>query len=338
MPARTVVIDTDPGIDDAVAILLALKSPEFRIAGITTVAGNIGIATTRRNAGRILALAGCSEIPVIAGASAPMARKGFDTADIHGNDGLGGVAFPEPTVLPLHFEPPPPLTPPLKGEGDSETVTPPSPLRGGVRGGGNDAVDWLADLLMREPKATIDILALGPLTNIALLARDHPGAASRIGRVIAMGGAIHERGNIGPRNEFNIAADPEAAEIVFAAGLDMTLIPLDVTRKVRATRDDTAMLQASDVPAAVASGALIDAYFQSTTGGESRPLHDPCVMLLALDEALFGCETLKLAVDTGATRDAGALTVSEEGAAVSVALKVESAAVLKLLYDRLKAE
>ena len=92
MPARTVVIDTDPGIDDAVAILLALKSPEFRIAGITTVAGNIGIATTTRNAGRILALAGRSEIPVIAGASAPMARTGFDTADIHGNDGLGEVA------------------------------------------------------------------------------------------------------------------------------------------------------------------------------------------------------------------------------------------------------
>lgn len=302
-PTRTVVIDTDPGIDDAVAILLALKSAEFDVKGITTVAGNIGIATTTRNAGRILALEGRVDVPVIAGATGPLSRKGFDTADIHGNDGLGGVAFPEPLASPA----------------------------------GNDAVAWLRDTLDAADTGTIDILALGPLTNIARLVREHPQSAQRIGRVIAMGGAVHEPGNIGPRSEFNIAADPEAAEIVFGAGLDMTLIPLDVTRKVRATRDDTTMLQKTGVPAAVASGALIDAYFQSTTGGESRPLHDPCVMLLALDESMFGCETLKLAVDTGTTRDAGALTLDENGSSVSVALKVESAAVLKLLYERLSA-
>ena len=303
-PTRKVIIDTDPGIDDAVAILLALKSAEFDIKGITTVAGNIGIATTTRNAGRILALEGRIDVPVVAGAAGPLSRKGFDTADIHGNDGLGGVAFPDP------------LTQPLAG----------------------DAVAWLRDTLDAADAGTIDILALGPLTNIARLVQDHPASAKRIGRVIAMGGAVYEPGNIGPRAEFNIAADPEAAEIAFGAGLDMTLIPLDVTRKVRATRDDTAMLQQTGVPAAVASGALIDAYFQSTTGGESRPLHDPCVMLLALNENLFDCETLKLSVDTGTTRDAGALRVDDSGSPVSVALRVESAAVLKLLYDRLKAE
>ncbi|WP_378951545.1 nucleoside hydrolase [Mesorhizobium sp. ANAO-SY3R2] len=303
-PTRTVIIDTDPGIDDAVAILLALKSAEFDVKGITTVAGNIGIATTTRNAGRILALEGRNDVPVIAGATGPLSRKGFDTADIHGNDGLGGVAFPDPLAAPA----------------------------------GNDAVAWLRETLDTADAGSIAILALGPLTNIARLVQEHPDAAKRIGRVIAMGGAVYEPGNIGPRSEFNIAADPEAAEIVFDAGLEMTLIPLDVTRKVRATRDDTAMLQNTGVPAAVASGALIDAYFQSTTGGESRPLHDPCVMLLALDEALFGCETLKLSVDTGTTRDAGALSVDETGSSVSVALKVESAAVLKLLYERLSAE
>lgn len=301
---RTVVIDTDPGIDDAVAILLALKSAEFDVKGITTVAGNIGIATTTRNAGRILALEGRVDVPVIAGATGPLSRKGFDTADIHGNDGLGGVAFPEPLASPA----------------------------------GNDAVAWLRDTLDAADAGTIDILALGPLTNLARLVNEYPQAAKRIGRIIAMGGAVYEPGNIGPRSEFNIAADPEAAEIVFGAGLDMTLIPLDVTRKVRATRDDTAMLLKTGVPAAVASGALIDAYFQSTTGGESRPLHDPCVMLLALDESMFGSETLKLAVDTGMTRDAGALSVDESGSSVSVALKVDSAAVLKLLYERLSAQ
>ncbi|MEI5682308.1 MULTISPECIES: nucleoside hydrolase [unclassified Mesorhizobium] len=301
-PARTVVIDTDPGIDDAVAILLALKSAEFDVRGITTVAGNIGIATTTRNAGRILALEGRAGIPVVSGAAGPLSRKGFDTTEIHGNDGLGGVAFPEPLA---------PVT-------------------------GNDAPAWLAKLLDDLPAGSLDILALGPLTNIARLVQDHPASAKRIGRVIAMGGAVHEPGNIGPRAEFNIAADPEAAEIVFGAGLNFTLIPLDVTRKVRATRDYTAALQATAVPAAKSSGELIDAYFQSTTGGESRPLHDPCVMLLALDEKLFGCETLKIAVDTGTTRDAGALTIDDEkGDAISVAMKVDGEGALKLLFERL---
>ncbi|SFT71583.1 nucleoside hydrolase [Mesorhizobium sp. YR577] len=301
-PARTVVIDTDPGIDDAVAILLALKSAEFDVRGITTVAGNIGIATTTRNAGRILALESRADIPVVSGAAGPLSRKGFDTTEIHGNDGLGGVAFPEPLA----------------------------------RVAGNDAAAWLAKLLDELPAGSLDILALGPLTNIARLVQDHPASAKRIGRVIAMGGAVHEPGNIGPRAEFNIAADPEAAEIVFGAGLNFTLIPLDVTRKVRATRDYTAALQAAGVPAAKSSGELIDAYFQSTTGGESRPLHDPCVMLLALDESLFGCETLKISVDTGATRDAGALTIDDEkGAAISVAMKVDGEGGLKLLFERL---
>lgn len=308
MPAqfRKVVIDTDPGIDDAVAILLALKSPEFDVAGITTVAGNIGIATTTRNAGRILALAGRGDIPVIAGAAEPLARKGFDTADIHGNDGLGGVAFPEP------------LTP-----------------------AGPGAVAWLADLLTREPAGSVDILALGPLTNVALLARDHPDAAARVGRVIAMGGAIHERGNIGPRNEFNIAADPEAADIAFRARLDLTLVPLDVTRKVRATTATTARLCASADASARASGELIDAYFQSTADQsavrESRPLHDPCVMLLALRPDLFTVERLPVAVDLSHGEDAGALTIAEVAPEIAVALRVDGEAVLDLLVERLLA-
>lgn len=295
------VIDTDPGIDDAVAILHALSSPAFEIVGITTVAGNIGIETTTRNAGRILALAGRSDIPVVAGATAPLSRKGFDTADIHGNDGLGGVSFPEPAVPPLF-----------------------------------DAVEWLADLLMREPEASIDILALGPLTNVARLATDHPEAARRVRRLIAMGGAIDEPGNVGPRAEFNIAADPEAAEIVFAAGLPTVLIPLDVTRKVRATRGYTAALQDAGTVAAAASGELIDAYFQTTTGGESRPLHDPCVMLYTERPNLFVIERLPITVDLGDAPDGGALFVEEgKGSTIDVAMKVDGAKALDLLAMRL---
>lgn len=300
-PARITIIDTDPGIDDAVAILLALNSPEFDIRGITTVAGNIGISTTTRNAGRILALAGRSDIPVIAGASAPLSRKGFDTIDIHGNDGLGGVTFPEPAASPA----------------------------------GDNAVAWLAQTLDAMPAGAVDILALGPLTNIARLVSERPASARRIGRLIAMGGAVLEPGNIGPKAEFNIAADPEAAEIVFASGLPVTLIPLDVTRKVRADRAYLSALRAAAKPAATASAALIDAYFQSTTGGESRPLHDPCVMLYALEPGLFGCQKFGLRVDTGDTGDAGALTVEPGAAEISVAMTVNSAAVLDLLRKRL---
>lgn len=301
---RSVVIDTDPGIDDAVAILLALASPEFDVAGITTVAGNIGIATTTRNAGRILALAGRSDVPVVSGAPAPLSRKGFDTADIHGNDGLGGIAFPEP------------LAPPAE----------------------KDAVAWLAAELDSRPEESLDILALGPLTNIARLLLDHPASAARIGRVVVMGGAVREPGNIGPRSEFNLAADPEAAAIVVRAGLDLVLVPLDVTRKVRATRADTAELRAAGTPAAIACADLVDAYFQSSEGRESRPLHDPCVMLLCIAPTLFGHETLRLSVDTGDGPDAGAVIPDESaGAVLNVATTVDGPAVLRLLVERLTA-
>lgn len=300
--SRKVVIDTDPGIDDAVAILFALASPAFEVIGITTVAGNIGISTVIRNAGRILAHAGRSDIPVIAGAAAPLVRKGFDTTEIHGDDGLGGVTFPEP------------LAPSL-----------------------DDAVRWLAETLLCHPFGSVDILALGPFTNIARLVREHPAAAGRIGRIIAMGGAIDERGNIGPHSEFNLAADPEAADIVIRAGLPLVLIPLDVTRKVRATRDDLERLRASERPFALVSADLIDAYFQSTTGGTSRPLHDPCVMLYAERPDLFGVDEIALTVDVGDGVDAGALLRDENGPQAKVAMRVEAAAALDLLAARLTA-
>ena len=302
MSRRAIIIDTDPGIDDAIAILAALASPEFDVLGITTVAGNIGIATTTRNAGRILALAGRGEVPVIAGAAGPLSRKGFDVADIHGDDGLGGVGFPEPS------------TPPRSGY----------------------AAFWLADTLKARPVDTIDILALGPLTNLAQLLADESEATRRIGRIISMGGAIHEPGNIGARSEFNMAADPEAAEALLAAGLRLTLIPLDVTRKVRADRAYVAALRDAGTRASCAAADLIAAYFQTTTGGESRPLHDPCVMLAALAPKLFGCEDMALRVDCGTSRDAGSLEPATDGRRpVAVALTVEGGGALSLLADRL---
>jgi len=293
---QPIVIDTDPGLDDAVAILYALCRPDaFDLCGITTVAGNIGLDRTTRNAGRLLALMGRAGVPVIAGAARPLARPGIDETRIHGADGLGGVALPEPLVP-----------------------------------AGTGAVDWLAGLLEDRPAGALDLLCLGPLTNLARLIADHPAAARRLRRVIAMGGAIDERGNVGPRAEFNIACDPEAAAAVFAAGLDLTLIPLDVTRRGRAARADLARLAAGGAAAAT-SGALIAAYFDSTQGADSRPLHDPCVMLLATDPGLFRCQTLSLTVDCSAPPDAGALVRDPAGSPVRVALGVEGPAALAVL-------
>jgi purine nucleosidase len=296
-----VVIDTDPGLDDAVAILFALQSGLFDIAGITTVAGNLGIGTTTRNAGRLLAAAGRSEIPVIAGADSPLFRKAIQTADVHGGDGMGWVDLPEPAV------------PPAAG----------------------DAVAWLANLLMTEEPHSVAILALGPLTNLAKLQTDHPDAAHRVGLIVAMGGAVNEPGNVGARAEFNFAADPHAAGIMFAAGLPMVLVPLDVTRKVRATRDYCARLAAGN-PLAAKAGEVIEAYFQSTAGRESRPLHDPCVMLFAARPDLFAVETMRLAIDIADGPDAGALFPGE-GAEVAVAMRVNAEAALELLATGLGA-
>jgi len=297
---RAIVIDTDPGLDDAVAILYALSRPDaFDLRGVTTVAGNIGLDRTTRNAGSLLALMARGDVPVIAGADRPLSRPGIDETRIHGADGLGGVALPAP------------LAP-----------------------AGRGAPGWLAGLLQAEPPGTLDLLCLGPLTNLAHLLADHPAAARRLRRVIAMGGAVDERGNVGPRAEFNIASDPEAAAAVFAAGLDLTLIPLDVTRRVRAARADLARMASAGVAAASAA-ALIAAYFDTTEGiaqgADSRPLHDPCVMLLATDPGLFRCETLRLRVDCMAPPDAGALIRDPAGHPVRVAMGVDGPAALAAL-------
>ncbi len=262
MPA---IIDTDPGIDDAIAILYALRHPGLEIAAMTTVAGNIGLSVTTANAGRIAALAGMPT-PVHPGAKAPLGRAPRPELGIHGNDGLGGVAFPDATQAP-----------------EAE-----------------DAVAYLARTLTAAPEKTIDLLCLAPLTNIANLMTQHPGAAARIRRVIAMGGAVDEPGNMG-RAEFNLAHDPEAAAIVLHAGLDLTLIPLDATRRFRADAAYLETLRATAKAPAAASAALIDAYFVQTEhqakGSESRPLHDPCVPLCALHPELFTIETRHLRVD-----------------------------------------
>lgn len=291
-----VIIDTDPGLDDAVAILYALSEPRFTVMAIASVAGNIGLARTTDNALRLVAVTG-APVPVARGAAGPLAGPGRSEEAIHGADGLGGVALPAPRSQPLA-----------------------------------DAVAHVAALLNAEPAGSVTLLALAPLTNLALLARDHPAAFARLGGIVAMGGTIHETGNAGPYAEFNLAADPHAAAMVLGAGVPVTLIPLDVTRQFRATPADLADLKASGRPAAVTAAALIEAYFQGSTR-ESRPLHDPCVMLLALAPALFGTETMRLGVDLH--DHPGRLVPDEARPPIRVAMRIDAPAVKRMLWDGL---
>ena len=299
MSKHRVIIDTDPGLDDAVAILFALTCGQFEILGLTTVAGNIGIEATTRNSLRLLAAMGREDIPVIQGADTPLRRESIDIVAVHGQDGVQGLVLPEPNVAPLP-----------------------------------DAVGWLAQTLLAEPAGSITILALGPLTNLAKLIQLHPEAAAHIDRIIAMGGAVDEPGNVGARSEFNFATDPEAAHIVFRSGIDLIVIPLDVTRKVRVDAAQVELMRGS-VAGDIAAD-VITLYFGE--GRQSRPLHDPCVMLYALQPELFTIEKRHVAVDLEEGTDAGALKPARADAPVqNIAMRVDAAAAVALLTEGLRA-
>lgn len=294
-----VLIDTDPGLDDAVAILYALSEPWFTVEAMTSVAGNIGISTTTRNVGSLLAAMGRDDIPFAAGASGPLDGPAIHEAAIHSADGLGGVILPAPQAA-----------------SDSQPAT-----------------AFLTAHLLAAPRGSLTVLALGPLTNLALLARDAPDAYARIGRIIAMGGTLKEPGNSGPHAEFNMAADPVAAQVVFDAPVPVTLISLDVTRKLRATPEDLDRLTATDTNAAILAATLVRAYFAQNADRVSRPLHDPCVMLMALAPHLFETQTMQLAVDCDTHR--GRLVRSPNGAAIDVAMTIDAASALDTLWSGL---
>ena len=211
---------------------------------------------------------------------------------VHGDDGLKGIALP------------PPLVQPQKG-----------------------AADWIAQQLQQAEPGSIDLLALGPLTNIAQLLRDHPEVKDRIGRIIAMGGTLHEAGNAGPNSEFNFASDPESLVAIMRSQIGLTIIPLDVTRKLRA---DLAYMQAlrGTVHGDLAA-ELLTAYLQD--GKVSRPLHDPCVMLLALAPEAFDIRQMTIAVDQSDSPDAGAIYEHSRGWPAEVAMGVDVDRALALL-------
>ncbi|MDI4634522.1 nucleoside hydrolase [Pelomonas sp. V22] len=266
MTPRQILIDTDPGQDDAIAILLALASPELEVLGITTVAGNVPLRLTSRNARIICELAGRSDIPVYAGADKPLQRALVTAEFVHGKSGLDGITLPEPQM----------------------------PLREG------HAVNFLIETLMAREGVTV--CALGPLTNIALALQKEPRIAQRIERIVLMGGGYFEGGNITPAAEFNFYVDPQAAAQVFAAGIPITMAPLDVTHQALTTRPRIAALRALGNRVGEAAAAwmeFFERFDEEKYGQEGGPLHDPCVIAWLLKPELFTGRRCNVEIETG---------------------------------------
>ena len=268
MSARKIIIDTDPGQDDAVAILLALASPEeVDVLGITAVAGNVPLPLTQKNARIVCELAGKTDVPVFAGCDAPLSRKLVTAEHVHGKTGLDGPTLPNPTM---------------------ELQT-------------KHGVDFIIETLRTEPAGTVTLCPLGPLTNIARAFEKAPDIVERVQEIILMGGAYFEVGNITPAAEFNIYVDPEAADIVFKSGAPIVVMPLDVTHKalVTKTRNDTFRALGTKVGSAVAEMTdFFERFDKDKYGSAGAPLHDPCVTAYLIRPDLFVGRHINVEIET----------------------------------------
>lgn len=254
---KHVIIDCDPGIDDALALLLAAGSPSLRLLAVTTVAGNRPVATTAVNGRKILDLAGLRDVPVYAGAARPLGYAEPRCNLVHGEDGLGGV--------------------------DLGVAAP-------VQDG--HAANRLVELLLAHPEHSIELVATAPLTNLALAESLSPGILRRARRLLIMGGALRFPGNITPAAEFNFYADPVAAEMVLAAGANTVLFPLDVTSSAIMTPAWIASFHALGSACGRAAAGMLEAYAEL-----DPLLHDACPVAHLLDETLFSGEPCHIEVD-----------------------------------------
>lgn len=273
---RKIIIDTDPGQDDAVAILLALAATEaLEVLGIVAVAGNVPRDLAVENARRVLELAGRTDIPLHAGSPGPLCRRLVTAEHVHGATGLDGYPFPAPTMA-VQAQP---------------------------------GVDFLIATLNREAPRTVTLCTLGPLTDIALALVKDPGIAFRIERIVMMAGAQFEVGNITPAADFNFHVDAEAADVVLRCGVPITMVPLDVSHQVRSTPPRLDRLRASGSRAGQAAADLLafsEAFDRAKYGWDGAPLHDPCAVAWLLAPALFRGRTINVRVETASTLTYGA--------------------------------
>ncbi len=280
MAPRKIIIDTDPGQDDAVAILLALASPdEIDLLGITAVAGNVPLPLTQKNARIVCELAGKPETKVFAGCDAPLSRTLMTAEHVHGKTGLDGPPMVEPTM-------------PLQDQ---------------------HGVDFIIETLRSEPSGTVTICPIGPMTNIATALERAPDIVPRIQEIVLMGGAYFEVGNVTPAAEFNIYVDPEAAKIVFDSGAPLTVMPLDVTHKALTTKTRIDAFRALNTKVGDAVAAWTDFFERfdmEKYGSEGAPLHDPCTVAYLIKPELFQGRHINVEIETSSELTRG-MTVAD---------------------------
>lgn len=307
MPPRPLIIDCDPGVDDAIALMVALTAPELAVEAIVAVAGNVPLGLTERNARQICTLMGRPDVPVYAGCPRPLLRSPIAAPEVHGITGLKGATLPDPAQ-------------------PCQTT---------------HGVTYLMAALSQAP-APLTLATLGPLTNLAVALIQRPELTEKIAEVVMMGGGIRQ-GNVTPVAEFNIYADPHAAQVVFAAGVPITLIGLDVTHQVLTTPERLARLRAMGNPVSAVAADLLTHYGhldREQLGLPGAPLHDPCVIAYLLRPDLFAGYPAQVTVETDSPLTLGQTVVNDRDLPshqppVNVIHQVDAAGVYDLICQHL---
>ncbi|WP_323835903.1 uridine-preferring nucleoside hydrolase UriH [Photorhabdus africana] len=309
MTTKKIILDCDPGHDDAIAMLLAHGNPNIELLAVTTVVGNQTLDKVTRNALAIAHIAGITGVPFAAGCHRPLVRDIETASDIHGESGLGGVK------LPKH----------------SRTLDP------------RHATDLIIDTIMSHPPKTVTLVPVGSLTNIALAVRKAPQIVERVKEVVLMGGGYHTA-NRSAVAEFNIKIDPEAAHIVFNEKWPLTMVGLDLTHQARATSEITKAISRINTKASQFVVELLDYYgqrYQERHGFNSPPIHDPCAVAYVIDPTVMTTQKVPVNIELNGTLTVG-MTVADfryppsEDCHTQVAVKLDQQRFWQLIIDALK--
>ena len=308
MDPKRIIIDTDPGVDDAFTFLLALASPEIKLEALTTTQGNVTVEKATRNALSVLDLGRASHIPVAKGSVLPLVQPLRASAHVHGESGIGNAQLPEPQAKPVQ----------------------------------GHAVDYLIERVLAEPNE-ISIFPIGPMTNIAMAIRKEPRFAKAVKELVIMGGAIQEGGNMTALAEFNIYVDPHAAHIVFHSGIPITLIPLDVTHKCLLKQEHVDRLMKIDSPVTRFLKDAIDVYLNASInlGYEGCALHDPLTLGMIIAPELLTLKEYYVDVDIAGGVSMGKtfadiFNVMKKPANMKVAMDVRGEDFIELFLQRME--
>jgi purine nucleosidase len=308
MTPKRIIIDTDPGVDDAFTFLLALASPEIKLEALTTTQGNVTVEKATRNALSILELGDASHIPVVQGSVLPLIQPLRASANVHGESGVGNAQLPQPETKPVQVH----------------------------------AVDYLIERVLAEPNQ-ISIFPIGPMTNIAMAIRKEPKFAKAVKELVIMGGAIQEGGNMTPLAEFNIYVDPHAAHIVFHSGIPITLIPLDATHKCLLRQEHIDRLIKIDSPITGFIRDAMEIYLEASLelGYEGCALHDPLTLSTIIAPELLTLREYYVDVDISGGVSMGKtfadiFNVAKKPANMKVAMDVHGEDFIELFLHRME--